>query len=57
MLTKIKVVTTNGKRPNIIQFFIRATLRTSLVTMFGMAWNDQPLHDTFSKTILVSTRK
>jgi hypothetical protein len=57
MLTKTKVVGTNGKRPNIIQILIRATLRTSLVTMFGMAWNDQPLHDTFSKTVLVSTRK
>ena len=57
MLTKTKVVSTNGKRPNIIQLFIRATLRTSLITMFGMAWNDQPLHDSFSKTVLVSTRK
>jgi hypothetical protein len=57
MLTKTKVVSTTGKRPNILQFLIRATLRTSLVTMFGLAWNDQPLHDTFSKTILVSTRK
>ena len=57
MLTKTKVISTNGKRPNIFQFLIRATLRTSLVTMFGMAWNEQPLHDTFSKTVLVSTRK
>jgi len=57
MITKTKVISTNGKRPNIFQFIIRATLRTSLVTMFGLAWNDQPLHDTFSKTLLVSTRK
>lgn len=57
MITKTKVISTNGKRPNIFQFLIRATLRTSLVTMFGLAWNDQPLHDTFSKTVLVSTRK
>ena len=56
MITKTKVSSLNGKRPNLIQFLIRATLRTSLVTMFGMAWNDQPLHDTFSKTILVSKR-
>jgi len=56
MLTKTKVVSTSGKRPNIFQFLIRATLRTSLVTMFGMAWNDQPLHDTISKTVLASTR-
>jgi uncharacterized RDD family membrane protein YckC len=57
MLTKTKVISTQGKRPNTIQFFIRATLRTSMVTMFGMAWNEQPLHDTFSKTVLVTTRK
>jgi hypothetical protein len=57
MLTKTKVIGTNCKRPNLFQFLIRATLRTSLVTMFGMAWNDQPLHDTFSRTVLVSTRK
>ena len=56
MLTKTKVISTSGKRPTIFQFFVRATLRTSLVTMFGMAWNEQPLHDTFSKTTLVSTR-
>ena len=57
MITKTKVISTNGKRPNIFQFLIRGTLRTSLVTMVGLAWNDQPLHDTFSKTVLVSTRK
>ena len=57
MITRTKVVSANGKRPNIIQFLIRAILRTSLITMFGMAWNDKPLHDTFSSTHLVSTRK
>ena len=57
MISKTKVVSTNGKRPNIFQFLIRATLRTSLVTMVGLAWNDQPLHDTFSKTVLISTGK
>ncbi len=57
MITKTKVISTNGKRPNIFQFLIRATLRTSLVTMVGLAWNDQPLHDTFSKTVLISTGK
>jgi uncharacterized RDD family membrane protein YckC len=57
MISKTKVISTNGKRPNIFQFLIRAILRTSLVTMVGLAWNDQPLHDTFSKTVLVSTRK
>jgi len=57
MISKTKVVSNNGKRPNIFQFLIRATLRTSLVTMVGLAWNDQPLHDTFSKTVLISTGK
>jgi len=57
MISKTKVISTNGKRPNIFQFLIRATLRTSLVTMVGLAWNDQPLHDTFSKTVLISTGK
>ena len=57
MITKTMVLSTKGQRPNIFQFLIRATLRTSLVTMVGLAWNDQPLHDSFSKTILVSTRK
>lgn len=57
MISKTKVVSTNGRRPNIFQFLIRATLRTSLVTMVGLAWNDQPLHDTFSKTVLISTGK
>jgi hypothetical protein len=28
-----------------------------MVSMFGMAWNGKPLHDTFSKTNLVSTTK
>jgi len=57
MITKTKVVSENGKRPNPFQFLIRALLRTSLITMFGLAWNDKPLHDTFSKTQLVATRK
>ena len=56
-ITKTKVVSANGKRPNILQFLIRGIVRTSLVTMFGLAWNDKPLHDTFSFTKLVSTRK
>ena len=56
-ITKTKVVSANGKRPNILQFLIRAIVRTSLVTMFGFAWNDKPFHDTFSFTKLVSTRK
>ena len=56
MITKTKVCSLNGKRPNMLQFLIRAILRTSLISMFGMAWNEQPLHDTFSKTVLVSSR-
>ena len=55
MITQTKVVSINGKRPNLLQFLLRAVLRTSLITMFGMGWNDKPLHDTFSKTRLVSS--
>ena len=56
-LTGTKVVSENGGRPNIFQFFIRATLRTTIVSMFGLAWNGQPLHDTFSKTKLIYAAK
>lgn len=54
-MTKSKVVNFDGRRPALWQFIIRALVRTSLVSMFGLAWNGKPLHDTFSKTILVST--
>ncbi len=54
-MTKTKVVTMEGRRPAVWQFVIRALIRTSLVSMFGLAWNGKPLHDTFSKTTLVST--
>ncbi|MEI6189959.1 MAG: RDD family protein [Chitinophagia bacterium] len=53
MITGTKVVSYDGKRPNIGQFLIRATLRTTIISMFGLAWNDQPFHDTFSKTRLI----
>jgi len=52
-LTGTKVVSENGGRPNIFQFFLRAALRTTIVSMFGLAWNGQPFHDTFSKTKLI----
>ena len=55
MITHTKVISYNGKRPNIGQFFMRATVRTTLLSMFGLAWNDKPLHDTFSKTELIHT--
>ena len=57
MMTGTKVIAMNGKRPHLGQFFIRATVRTTIISMFGLAWNDQPLHDTFSKTILVKKSK
>ena len=57
MMTGTKVIATNGNRPNVGQFFIRATIRTTIISMFCLAWNDQPLHDTFSKTILVRKSK
>lgn len=54
-MTKTKVVTVNGHRPALWQYIIRALIRTSMVSMFGLAWNGKPLHDTFSKTTLIST--
>lgn len=54
-LTKTKVVRLDGRRPAIWQHVVRALIRTSLVSMFGLAWNGKPLHDTFSKTVLVAT--
>ena len=56
-ITHTKVVALDGKRPSIFQFFIRACIRTTIVSFFGLAWNGQPLHDTLSKTKLVSTEK
>ena len=56
-LTGTKVVSENGGRPNSLQFFLRATLRTTIVSMFGLAWNGQPFHDTFSKTKLIYAAK
>lgn len=51
-ITGTKVVAENGRRPTMFQFLIRATIRTSIVSMFGLAWNGKPLHDSFSKTQL-----
>ena len=56
-LTGTKVVSEKGGRPNILQFFLRATLRTTIISMFGLAWNGQPFHDTFSKTKLIYAAK
>jgi hypothetical protein len=49
------VVSENGSRPNIAQFFVRACIRTTIISFFGLAWNDKPLHDTLSKTKLVAS--
>ena len=50
-----KIVSQDGSRPNIGQFFIRACFRTMIISFFGLAWNGKPLHDTFSKTKLVAS--
>lgn len=50
-----KIVSEDGSRPNIAQFFIRASIRTLIISFFGLAWNGKPLHDSFSKTKLVSS--
>jgi uncharacterized RDD family membrane protein YckC len=56
IITGTKVQSESGRRPNLIQFIIRATIRTLPISMFGIAWNDKPLHDTFSKTVLVKAK-
>jgi uncharacterized RDD family membrane protein YckC len=55
--TGTKVVAEKGGRPNIFQFLIRATIHSTIISMFGLAWNGQPWHDTFSKTKLVYASK
>lgn len=52
-LTASKVVGQNGKRPSVLQFIIRASLRTTIISMFGLAWNQKPFHDTLSKTEVI----
>jgi uncharacterized RDD family membrane protein YckC len=54
-ITGTKVVSEKGGRPNIGQFFIRACVRTTIISFFGLAWNGKPLHDTLSKTKLVAS--
>ena len=54
-LAGTKVVSQNGSRPHIGQFFIRAFIRTSIISFFGLAWNGKPLHDSLSKTKLVAS--
>ena len=54
-ITGTKVVSEKGGRPNIGQFFIRACIRTTIISFFGLAWNGKPLHDTLSKTKLVAS--
>lgn len=53
-ITGTKVVSNKGSRPTIFQFLIRASIHTSIISMFGMAWNGKPWHDTFSKTQLIN---
>ena len=55
--TGTKVVSDNAGRPHFFQFLIRATIHSTVISMFGLAWNGQPWHDTFSKTKLVYASK
>ncbi|MCX6204278.1 MAG: RDD family protein [Bacteroidetes bacterium] len=55
-LTGTKVVSEKGGRPNIFQFLIRATVHCTLISMFGLAWNGKPFHDTFSKSNLIYSK-
>ena len=43
-LAGTKVVSQNGSRPHIGQFFVRACIRTTIISFFGLAWNGKPLH-------------
>ncbi len=55
--TGTKVVNEKGGRPNIFQIFLRTTIHCTIISMFGLAWNGQPFHDTFSKTKLIYAAK
>jgi len=49
-----KVVTDAGKRPNILQTFIRSLIRLTIIDMFFIPFlNDKTLHDYLSKTNVV----
>jgi uncharacterized RDD family membrane protein YckC len=54
-LTGTKVVTVGGTRPSIFHILLRTSIHCTIFSMFGLAWNGQPFHDTFSKTKLIYT--
>lgn len=48
-----KVVQTNGKKPNILQVFIRSLIRLTIIDCFFYPFLEKTLHDYLSKTDVV----
>ena len=52
-LTMSRVRSASGKRPTILQFFLRSLLRLILIDPFFIPILNRPLHDALSKTRVV----
>ena len=52
-LTMSRVRSSNGKRPTVLQFFLRSLLRLILIDPFFIPILNRPLHDALSKTRVV----
>ncbi|MDI9366041.1 MAG: RDD family protein [Flavobacterium sp.] len=52
-LSYSKVVSSNGKRPNILQILVRSLVRITIIDMFFQPLLDKTLHDYLSKTDVV----
>ncbi len=52
-VTMTRVRSAGGKRPSILQFFLRSLLRLTLIDPFFIPFLDRPLHDALSKTRVV----
>jgi uncharacterized RDD family membrane protein YckC len=52
-LTYSKVVTNNGKKPNILQVLVRSLIRITIIDVFFQPFLNKTLHDYLSKTDVV----
>lgn len=52
-LSYSKVVSSNGKRPNILQVLVRSVIRITVIDLFFQPFLDKTLHDYLSKTDVV----
>lgn len=52
-LSYSKVVSSNGKRPNILQVLVRSLIRITVIDLFFQPFLDKTLHDYLSKTDVV----